>query len=255
MKKIIATLALTAFSLNTLAADYLEVIVNPASVKLDWSTPAALSHTYLSSSLKATLAEVRGSARVRSTVGHVMIHFNCTGSDNENHDFYSGMSGQEDQFKSMHQLLIDKSGLSVLFAPVDDGYIESDEEVKGLIYSHFARKDHDQNGLTHVKENKFMRFTVSPVQCDQALEVEKAYSSISANEPKKDLENLPSAQKLFFGFTLDAYKSYLAHKQDPTAPLGGVCSSFVVAILKAAGIFDPSFDVFWKAKTDCKSNH
>lgn len=250
MQKMIAALALTVLSTNSFAADYLEVIVNPPSVKLDWSTPAQLSRAYLSSAVKATAAEIVGSARVRSTVGHVMIHFNCVGTNNEAHDFYTGMSGQENQFKSIHQLLIDQSGLSVLFSPVDDGYIESDDEVRDLIYNHYARKDHKKNSPTIVKDNKFMRFKVSAEQCDQALEVQKAYAAVSFDEPKEHLSRLPPQDKLYFGFTLDAYQTYLDQKKDANSPLGGVCSSFAVAILKAAGVFDPSFDLFWKRSVE-----
>lgn len=259
MKKLAGALILstmTSLTANTTmaaAGHYLEVIANPAVTRLNWDTPALLTRSYFSSAIQQNFADAVRSVS-KSTVGHIIIHFNCTDTHNKEHDFYTGMSGLEDSDNSLSELFVKKSGLKLIFVSADDGYIETDEEARDLIYHHYPRIDKLSNGETITKSPRFIRFNVSPTQCEQALKVDETYKAISYAQAQKNLSALPANKKLHFGFSIDAYQSYLEHQIDPLSPLGGVCSGFAVAILKAAGIYNDEFDPFWKRQIQASAD-
>lgn len=236
---------LVFISIHCKATDYIELISNPAVSKLLWDSPASLAQTYLSSSIKQNFADTFRSVN-KSTVGHVMLHLDCVDSKNKRHNFYTGMSGLEDRDDSLHELLVAESGLKILFSGTDDGYIETDDEVRDLIFHHYPRKDYEKNEEVIIKSPRFIRFPVTSHQCDDAIDVVKTYKKISFQSAKQNLSVLPESEKLYFDFTTDAYQSYLTHKINPQSPLSGVCSSFGVAVLKAAGVYDNTMDIFWK---------
>ncbi len=230
---------------RSLDANYVEIVINPSVVNLDWSTPKKLARSYFGSLVRQKYADLFRDVS-KSTVGHAVVHLNCTTSSGSVVSTYTGMSGEENRDNSLDEIVNKQTGLKMLFDNFDDGYLETDDEARNLIAHHSARTDVDARGVVSIKNPKFLRYRISPEQCDRAVDVFETFKNVSYEQASEQLDRLPMSEKLYFGLTLDAYEMYLARKQNPKSMLGGVCTSFGVAVLKAAGVYDPFFETIWR---------
>lgn len=233
--------------------NFFEIYIDPSATKLDWSSPYKLARTYFSSSIKQSVADFFGTS-MKSSVGHAVVRFNCTDSNGVKQSFYTGMSGEEDSDQSYEDLVNKQMGLGLLFKSFDDGYLETDEESRNLIAHHSSRKEMNRMNKKVRLRPLHMRFPINSKQCDRALDVYNTFKNVSYEEAKSNLDQLPPNEKVYFGLTLDAFQSYQSRKKDPQAVLGGICTSFAAAIIKATGLFDPFFESQWIRNVKASAN-
>lgn len=232
--------------------NYIEIYIDPSIERLGWESPKELAKSYLKASVRQSFSDQfplrEGFQKYsKSTVGHAVIKFECRDSNNEKYLVYTGMSGEEDTSESLDDLVNKKMGFGVLFKSYDDGYVESGPESRNLIAHHFGRYEVDEDGNKTRMKPLRMKFNINTQQCDQIVDVFKTFKFQAFREPKENRKKLQPKEKVYFGLTEDAYQSYLNKKSDPdNTVMGGICTSYAVAFLKAANLYESIFEKMFR---------
>ncbi len=113
--------------------------------------------------------------------------------------------------------------------------------------SYAGRVEKDAFGNKTPLKPKFLRFSLSPKQCTDVADFYNAFSAVGWDKktPLDVVRARPKSRVLQVGFGLDPYAMYRRRLKNPSAPLGGGCSSFGVSFLKIIGRFDPIFERLW----------
>lgn len=221
------------------AQSYVDIFVVPAASPVYWSSPSSLAKSFFRNSVSQKIGNSLD-LNFRSTVGHASAKIHCQNNNGDITDVYTGFSGQESQDDSYDLLVKEKTGLKILFHKFQDGYIEAEDDVKYVLTHSYAR--------TERHTPHFMRFYMKDSQCQKALSLHEYFKDVMYEEADENVKQLPVYEKLYYGFGIDAYGTYLKRLKNPRAPLGATCSSYVVALLKAAGVYDKSLDFFGSEK-------
>ncbi len=240
-----SALLFLALLLNTEAKasdSKMQMFIAPPQRYVKWDSPAKLSYTFLLGWLKSH--QFNPLRRVKTAMGHGMVHVTCTDSKNAEHEFWTGITGSGDTETDL--VLKEKVGIGIIFMNFDNGYIQKEEEVKRTLSAYRGRLEKNQENETKRLKPLFIEFDLSAKECDDAVAFYSAFKNRSFEEPKplETRKAMGENEKLYFGLTLEPYELYKSN--GPSGYLGGGCTSYASAFLKAAGKYDEKFDQFFK---------
>jgi hypothetical protein len=221
--------------------------LTPAQKNLRYTSPASLARTYGLSYLKRELG-VAVTNYNKAAMGHAVVQVECTDSENEQHHFFSGISGQNIREVDQQDLFEDKIGLGVLFKTYADGYIQDDEKVAYLIGAHRGRLYVDSEQNVRRQRVNFLSFEVTADQCDELVAFQKTYQEkrFATAPTLSEVESMSGNEPLFFTLAIDPYESYrdmlMNNLTVEQARLGGGCTSYAQAFVKVAGLHEAIFD-------------
>lgn len=222
----------------------LTVFVAPSINYINWKSPKTLSRTFFKGLKNRKLKAAKGF--YATNLGHGAVYFNCTDSNGINHHQWTGMAGNEDLRLYKAPVFKDRDGVNVLFENFEDGYVQSTTQVIKAFASYYGRKIKDDSGSVKKMDIRYLKYEINHQQCDEVVKFYEAFREVSYVKPqrRKVRKQLRDDEKLFYGLTAKPYELYLKKTENPESktPLGGGCTSFMAAFLKAAGLYQDLFD-------------
>lgn len=248
---------LMALSTGTFAADggTLTLFVNPAQKFIKFNSPRSMVASFGKSFAKQYVGN-KFLHMHKGGMGHAVARVDCTDTKGQEHSFFAGLSGQYSTEQDKIDLFEDKLGLGVLFREYADGYIQASSYVRMLIGDHRGRLIRDGSGVIKRMTPKFMSFSISGEQCENAVDYYETFRAKAYLEAptREEYVTMAPNEPLYFSFNYDPYQVYQKIKREglsvEEARMGGGCSSFASGFLKAAGVFQPIFDKLWRINLD-----
>lgn len=224
------------------------VYAYPPTYPQDWSSPRGMLGSMLSTELKKQLystktdfiSDFKESGRLavnyKSAVGHVEAHVKCALPGGGVYDVWTGMVGRKIISADIDVLFIKKLGMGSMFYSFVDGYVANGEENIWRLVNYKS----DSGDAP-----RFWAQEIDSRACGKIKEMVEFYSSFhyKPGTTLAELQALPPEKIFHFDVTKDPYDTYMARRADgENTPVGGVCASYGLALLKMAGKYDYSID-------------
>ncbi|MCX5784145.1 MAG: hypothetical protein NTX59_00495 [Elusimicrobia bacterium] len=224
------------------------VYAYPPTFKQDWSSPRGMLGSMLSSDLKKQLYSTKtgfvsdfneeGTVddNYKSAVGHVEAHVKCTLPEGGVYDVWTGMVGRKMMSADIDVLVNKKLGMGSMFHAFVDGYLANGEEnIWRLVNYKSSGRDIP----------RYWEQEIDSQACGKIKEMVGFYSGFhyKPGTTLAQLQALPPEKIFYFDTTKDPYNTYMARRANgDNTPVGGVCASYGMALLKMAGKYDYSID-------------
>jgi hypothetical protein len=234
--------------------NYMTVIINPSVNYLDWSTPRRLFKSYIGSEAIKYYKENFKSQTHTFAMGHAVAEVNCTDSTGKRNSYWAAISGQHDRQLDIENIFEKEIGIQVLFESYDDGYIQDSDTVSTMIKQYEGRFVKDADGKRRRLRPHFLRYAVSPKQCDDIMAYYQSFTRIAFGDSrKKDARSmLAPKDKLYFGFLMQPAEQFAEIRSGNSIPddykYGGGCTSFMTGFVKVAGVYGDLFENEWIRK-------
>jgi len=233
---------------ETQPAGVVTVYAYPPTYPQDWTSPRGMLSSMLTTELKKQLyspktgfiSDFKENGEValnyKSAVGHVEAHVKCTLPEGGVYDVWTGMVGRKMMSADIDVLHNKKLGMGSMFYPFVDGYLANGEEnIWRLVNYKSSAGD----------KPRFWAQEIDSQACGKIKEMVEFYSSFhyKPGTTLAELQALPPEKIFYFDATKDPYDTYMARRAGGNnTPVGGVCASFGMALLKVAGKYDYSID-------------
>ena len=230
------------------SAGVVTVYAYPPTYPQDWSSPRGMLSSMLTTELKKQLyspktgfiSDFKETGEValnyKSAVGHVEAHVKCTLPDGGAYDVWTGMVGRKMMSADIDVLHNKKLGMGSMFYAFVDGYLANGEEnIWRLVNYKSAAGD----------KPRFLAQEIDSQACGRIKEMVEFYSGFhyKPGTTLAELQALPPEKIFYFDVTKDPYDTYMARRAGgDSTPVGGVCASYGLALLKMAGKYDYSID-------------
>ncbi|MFZ4715640.1 MAG: hypothetical protein ACOYL6_18095 [Bacteriovoracaceae bacterium] len=247
MNSLILALALSfsGYSFAQEKSSYFDYFIAPSSEHVDWSSPSSTLRSFVTSLMKTGPLNLN-KGRYRTGMGHAMVHYHCQLPSGEMVESWSAMSGESDQKFSYELVAKEKIGLNVLRYQFEDGYIQSEEEVKGRLATFKGRREEGLDGRKVRMQPLFLRYLISETECLAINDFYKAFNGKTKMQhpTREHVLSLPKEERLIYGLDLDPVELY--KKNGPNGILGAGCTSYATSFLKIGKFYDESLDAFLK---------
>ncbi|MFA6433496.1 MAG: hypothetical protein WCW52_02240 [Elusimicrobiales bacterium] len=226
----------------------LTVYAYPPTFPQDWTSPKGMLGSMLGSEVKKQLYSTKtgfisdfkepGTVddNYKSAVGHVEAHVKCTLPEGGLYDVWTGMVGRKMMSADIDVLSNKKLGMGAMFHAFVDGYLANGEENIWRLVNYTSASGNAP---------RYWEQEIDPQACGRIKEMVEFYSSFhyKPGTTLAQLEALPPEKIFYFDITKDPYETYLARRRagDKT-PVGAVCASYSMALLKITGKYDYSID-------------
>jgi len=240
--------AVPAPATERIAGGVVTVYAYPPTYPQDWSSPRGMLGSMLSTEFKKQvyspktgfISDFKEAGQVafnyKSAVGHVEAHVKCALPDGGVYDVWTGMVGRKMMSADIDVLYNKQLGMGSMFYPFVDGYLANGEENIWRLVNYV----NPAGAIPRYWEQE-----VDPQACGRIKEMVEFYSGFhyKPGTTLAQLQSLPPEKIFYFDITKDPYATYLARRaKRGNPPVGGVCASYGVALLKAAGKYDYSID-------------
>lgn len=239
----------------------LRVFVVPSTLHINWSTPRSLMLTYLSSYVKRLAKGMRSKGVTKTGMGHGIAYINCVDEENNSHDLFTAITGQDLSELTKAALFKQRLGLLVFMMNYPDGHIESSEHLQYFLAGHEGRISTNDSEEFYRLHPRFLEYPVTAKQCSNLYKFHKAYSDVRKDE-SPSLEEVVTKWKsgdlsdfLSYGMFNEPVERYETRKlqlerrtpSNQLVNLAAGCTSYAQSFIKVAGYYEPQlFDNFWK---------
>lgn len=224
------------------------IFVYPPWKALEWSSATSLTQSFLVSVIERKLRakdRVNGvdsfdrpfnlASDYRSVIGHAVAEINGQLADGTRYHRWTSLLRLALPALYLELAMTYKSGAASIFHDFIDGAVISGDENRCRLA---LQRCHQRDLGSWPVTPRFIEVAVDTYQIERIREFVHFYEGISPapTTSAKQLRRLPANEVLHFTPDLDPYHSFLLRKSDPEAPVGGMCGSYALGILKAAGI-------------------
>lgn len=225
------------------------LVILPTNHRLDWSSPRANMKSTLYNTISAKLIP-SDDPRKAATVGHMIVNIDCTDSQGQEHNIWSGVSSKNSFDEQMNDIKRKKLGMSLLWKRYKGELQYEDNISLDRVVNYYPRKEKNALGKKVELEPKYISIGMDKFQCDQVVKFHQVFEKtawIKNDDPNgESFEARPPNQKFYYGGEfVDVYQSYLDWKNSGgQKALGAGCTTFGVGFLSLLNFFDDSFGHF-----------
>lgn len=268
MKRLVRSLILTTllFSSPLYAADLngiessLTIYAYPSTNPLNWNSPRSALLSFLGIEIERQLTmnealkfenqyKEQGaiSSTYKSTMGHTIAHIQCTLSSGTRYTKWTSFSGQNYSEVDMSNIFDQKLGLGVLFHSYVDGHIIDGDENRLRVTAYEGSSRENSLGQRQKAEPRYLQVEIDAKACDRLKNMVSFFEGFHfpANSTLAELMQRPANKVLYFNSFSDPLQSYYDRLKNPSAPVGGGCAPYGIALLKMAGRYDANLDKEW----------
>ncbi len=232
------------------------VYAYPPTYPQDWSSPRGMLGSMLSTDLKKQIYSRKTefvsdfkedgtvATNYKSAVGHVEAHVKCTLPEGGVYDVWTGMVGRKQISADIDVLFKQKLGMGSMFHAFVDGYLANGEENIWRLVNYKSSSD---------DAPRYWEQEIDSQACGKVKEMVEFYNSFhyKPGTTLAQLQALPPEKIFYFDTTKDPYETYMARRANgDNTPVGGVCASYGMALLKIAGKYDYSIDTHFRANIE-----
>ncbi|MEI7529407.1 MAG: hypothetical protein WCK76_10735, partial [Elusimicrobiota bacterium] len=233
-------------------AGLVTVYAYPPTYPQDWSSPRGMLGSMFSTEIKKQfysrktefVSDFNEPGRVdhnyRSSVGHVETHVKCALPEGGVYDVWTGMVGRKIMSVDIDVLHNKKLGMGSMFYSFVDGYLANGEEnIWRLVNYKSSAGD----------KPRFWAQEIDARACGRIKEMVEFYNGFhyKPGTTLAELQARPPERIFYFDVTKDPYDTYVARRANrDNTPVGGVCASYGLALLKMAGKYDYSIDKYFR---------
>lgn len=214
----------------------LTLYVYPPRQNINWTSPNSFAATLVRN---IALAGSSTQNRYKSSLGHAIVHLSCTDNLGKSHNVWTGLTGQNDLSIDRENVFEKGQGLSVVFKTYRDGEIQGEYKQRNRVANYVGKKG---------SKPLYIKTNISPKQCGFLIKMEEEFRRRSWDTitPVREWYKKPDEEILHYGFEIhDPLQSYLSFLENRTNKLGGGCTSYANAFLKAVGLWHPLFESRW----------
>lgn len=238
----------------------LTIYAYPSTNPLNWSSPRSALLSFLGIEIERQLTmnealkfenqyKEQGSisSTYKSTMGHTIAHIQCKLSSGSTYEKWTSFSGQNYSEVDMKNIFDEKLGLGVLFHSYVDGHIIDGEENRLRITAYEGSSRENSQGQRQSADPRYLQVEIDAAACDRLKNMVSFFEGFHfpADATLAQLMQRPANKVLYFNSFSDPLKSYYDRLKNPSAPVGGGCAPYGIALLKMAGRYDTNLDKEW----------